>query len=96
MHGWRLLLLVVHSGGAISCSSWGHAMVVSFNNGVLIGGNGMPWLRRIISLKHATCKSTALPSKWMWYLYAQNLLRRPLLSPEVTWWQISRCLPVEL
>jgi len=71
-------------------------MVVSFNNGVLIGGNGMPWLRRIISLKHATCKSTALPSKWMWYLYAQNLLRRPLLSPEVTRWQISRCLPVEL
>ena len=63
-------------------------MVVSFNNGVLIGGNGMPWLRRIISLKHATCKSTALPSKWMWYLYAQNLLM-PLLSPEVTRWQIS-------
>ena len=26
MHGWGLLLLVVHSGGAISCSSWGHAM----------------------------------------------------------------------
>ena len=26
MHDWGLLLLVVHSGGAISCSSWGHAM----------------------------------------------------------------------